>query len=400
LKICFINPTVEMRRPIAELADILSARHEITVVWPRIRKRELADIFHFSDLGNRNLRVVDILCLQPRGEYSFPVPVHPGFPGHMARLVKEHDIVHMWTYFYPLIDAPLLMKKIVGGGRNGRGGTGGGEGSAKMVLTSDTFPSFSFDPGGFTALLMRHYARMFGHAIFSVPDRVAIYGDSMLPFAREAGVPARKTIVLPSGVHTGKFMEAEPNGIRAELGMRDRERLVLFAGMIAPRKGIGTALETAAVLRRKGVGFRMLFCGQGTLMPHFKRMARRLGVGDLVHFVGARRDMPEIMAASDALFLPSRGEGLPGVIMEAAAAGLPVVASRIPCIPDLIDTGRTGFLVEMDDVMGFASALAGLMENDALRERMGRETRENIRKWDWRNIAPRYESLYRSLLAG
>ncbi len=463
VRICFINPTVEMRRPIAELATILADRHRVTVVWPRLRKDSVADIFHFSHLEKKNLEVMEIPCIQPRGEYSFPIPSYPGFPGDMASLVREQDIIHIWTYFYPLTNMPLLMKKLMcrGNGvgsskgnrncnvkRNGNGnrsskgnrnrnvkrnGKGNGNGSrkisdmlhtknsggssdrqgktgnlkgkvnlnpAKIVLTSDTFPSFSFHTGGLTDHLMRYYARIFGHGLFSIPDRVAIYGDSMRPFAREAGVPEDRTIVLPSGVHTGKFTGAKPNGIREELRMDPDEKLILFAGMIAPRKGIDVALGTAAILRRKGTRFRMLFCGRGIKMSGYKRMARRMGIDGVVHFAGARRDVPELMKSSDILFLPSRGEGLPGVVMEAAAAGLPVVASRIPCIPDLVEHGRTGLMSEMDDSRGFASNLSKLLEDDELRHEMGQRAGEKIGEWDWQHIVPRYESLYRQLLDG
>jgi glycosyltransferase involved in cell wall biosynthesis len=104
------------------------------------------------------------------------------------------------------------------------------------------------------------------------------------------------------------------------------------------------------------------------------------------------------MDAADFLMLPAKGEGLPGVIMEAAAASKPAVASNTPCIPDLVVDAKTGFLCEIGNAAEFANAAEKLIQNKGLRQRFGSAAHEHIQAYDWKVILGQYERFYRGLL--
>jgi glycosyltransferase involved in cell wall biosynthesis len=125
-----------------------------------------------------------------------------------------------------------------------------------------------------------------------------------------------------------------------------------------------------------------LIVGNGPLSAYLGELAATLSVDDAVHFTGFRRDVENFYAISDILCFPSLMEGLPTVVCEAMAAGLPVICSDIRGNRDLIKQGEGGLLLRPDDADGFAEAIRGLADDAARRTSMGAVNRENIKAYD------------------
>ncbi len=132
---------------------------------------------------------------------------------------------------------------------------------------------------------------------------------------------------------------------------------ILFVGRLAPVKGLRVLLEAFAAAREKHPGLRLTIVGDGEDRAHLEEMARPMG--DAVRFTGylSQEEVAEALANVDAFVLPSFAEGLPVVLMEALAAGKPAIASRVAGVAELIEEGRTGYLIHAGDVDGLRAAL-------------------------------------------
>jgi glycosyltransferase involved in cell wall biosynthesis len=139
--------------------------------------------------------------------------------------------------------------------------------------------------------------------------------------------------------------------------------------------------------------------GDGPLWAELEELARSLGLGGAVLFAGYRPNPERFLAAMDVFVLPSRAEAMPLVIPEAWAAGRPVVASRVGGIPELIEDGKTGLLIEPGDVDGLAVRLRRLLADPPAARELGRAGRELARtRYDVTAMTGAYDRLYRELL--
>jgi glycosyltransferase involved in cell wall biosynthesis len=195
------------------------------------------------------------------------------------------------------------------------------------------------------------------------------------------GLDARKIRVIRSAVSGAAASGA---GIREQFGIRPDEVLTTVVARLVERKGHEDLI-------RAGAGFRLLFVGDG---PQRRRLEGRGAI-----LAGARRDVPEILAASDIVALPSRfGEGCPNALLEAMAAGKPVIAARSGGTPEVVADGETGLLHPPEDVGALAAALRRLGADPALRAALGAAGRARAA----RDFGPErhlrsYETLYSEL---
>jgi glycosyltransferase involved in cell wall biosynthesis len=143
----------------------------------------------------------------------------------------------------------------------------------------------------------------------------------------------------------------------------------------------------------------LLVIGDGPLRQRLEKYARQVHVDDRVHFLGHRADVPRILPHCDLLWLASEYEGLPNVVMEAMAAGLPVVASDIPGNRDLIVPETTGYLVPVGDRAGFARHAVEILSRPELAQALGAAGRKRIEtEFTVGQMVARHAELYRRLL--
>ena len=195
---------------------------------------------------------------------------------------------------------------------------------------------------------------------------VAVVCRSALAHARAIGVPPSRLHYLPNGVPP---VPAPPErSLHALAGLPPDTPLVGFVGRLAPEKGPERFVRLAFALRRVRPDARFVMLGEGPLASSLEARARELGVADRVTLLGARSDAPALMAGLDVLVMPSLAEGLPLVLLEAMAAGIAIVASPVGAVPEQIEHGRTGMLVDAGDVAELAAVTADLLA-DAHRRR-------------------------------
>lgn len=195
--------------------------------------------------------------------------------------------------------------------------------------------------------------------------------------------------------------EPVPSGrsIRAELEIPDDAPLLVAVARLDPYKSLHVLASAAQHLAREFGGLRVLIAGEGPERPHLERLIADLRVGDVVTLLGARADVPDLIAACDVATLCSYSETTPLAIMEYMALGKPVVATRAGGIPDLIEDQVHGLLVEPEDPAALARAIATLLRDPELAHDMGRRGRERQRReFSIDRVARRVEGLYEELL--
>lgn len=209
-------------------------------------------------------------------------------------------------------------------------------------------------------------------------------------------VPRRKLRVIPNGVDTTVF-HPDPDRrarLRRELGVGP-EFVWLAAGRLMWKKDYPTLLRAFSGGRQAV----LLIAGEGPQEAELRACARSLGVE--ARFLGHRDDIPALMNAADAFVLSSAVEGLPVVLLEAAASGLPAVASDAGGVREIITDGETGFVVPPGDPAALAAATARLAALPAeTRERMSRTARaQAVARFDRDAVAAQWDATYRALLA-
>src|SRR5581483_557945 len=211
--------------------------------------------------------------------------------------------------------------------------------------------------------------------------------------------PASKIAVVRLGLDLEARVAAPAaarDELRAELGVRDGGFLVAWLGRMTEIKRIDLLLQ--AVARLDG-GTELLLAGDGPLRPRMEQLAVELGISERVHFAGFRSHVGAVYAAADALALTSANEGTPVSVIEALAAGKPVVSTDVGGVRDVVADGKTGYLVPAGDVDGVADRLRGLAEDADLRRELGAAGRERVLP---RYAVPRLvddiDRLYRTLL--
>jgi glycosyltransferase involved in cell wall biosynthesis len=207
--------------------------------------------------------------------------------------------------------------------------------------------------------------------------------------------------VIPNGIPVARYAKPaiSPGAWRGENGFRHDDVLFVCVARLGPPKNqrllIDAFLEGAASDRRA----HLLLVGDGPSRRDLEAQVDELRLRDRVHFLGWRTDIPEILAASDVFVLSSDFEGNPLAVLEALAAGKPVVATAVGGVPELVDDGETGTLVSTGDVPAFARAMGTLLADSELRERMGRFAGlRALRDFDIQAMARAYEELYEACL--
>ena len=181
-------------------------------------------------------------------------------------------------------------------------------------------------------------------------------------------VPEERIICIPNGLGDAEFERVgRSQDLAAQLGLSPDERVIGFAGRLWPQKGADVLIQAFARVERERPGCRLLIIGDGPERQELEQLAQNCGIAGQVTFAGNRDNVSELMTVMDLFVLPSRWESAPYVVLEAMAAGVPVIASSVGGVGELLDDGRCGVLVEPDSPQPLADSIRTLLTD---RERM------------------------------
>jgi len=190
------------------------------------------------------------------------------------------------------------------------------------------------------------------------------------------GIAGEKVEIIYNGIDIDKFKSSAGSPVRERLGIPQGIPVIGTVGRLHPQKGQKYLLGAVSVLKNKFPALRLLLVGDGPLRKELEDYAETLGITENVLFLGMRRDIPELLSAMDIFVFPSLWEGLGNVLIEAMAAGKPVVATDIPPVREIVTSEDSGFLVPPADSQALAEAIALILEDSALREALGEAAAE------------------------
>lgn len=253
----------------------------------------------------------------------------------------------------------------------------------------------SFDGGRLRLLAYRLTDRL--------ADRTTIVSATAAErYLSTRAVPPQRLQVIPNGVDTGRFRPLPEAGaeLRRQLGLGEAFAW-LAVGRFEPAKDYPNMLAAFAKVAERQPNSMLLLVGTGSLQVDTEGLTSSLGLGDRVRFLGVRRDVPELMSAADGYVLSSGWEGMPIVLLEAGAAGVPIVCTAVGGNRELVLDGVTGFVVPPRDPAALGDAMMRLAALSPDKRRLfGHRGRAHVEThYSLARIVDLWEEMYRELLA-
>lgn len=224
-------------------------------------------------------------------------------------------------------------------------------------------------------------------------------------FYRDLGVPDDKLVIIPNGIEipdkpvTGREAATGRGAVLAELDIPPDARIIGYAGRLARQKRVRDLVWAMQLLKQLTDRVCLLIIGDGPERRRLEGLARHLGCDHLIRFTGHREDAGRLIRLLNVFWLASDFEGMSNSVMEAMAAGVPVIATDILPNRELVLDGETGYLVGVKDAVGFAQFTDRILADDALASRLGTAGRQRMQQnFSVTGMVDAYARLYRDLV--
>ena len=230
-------------------------------------------------------------------------------------------------------------------------------------------------------------------SIWGNASTVVACSDGLRELARETDTDV-KMDVIPDGLDLGRFEPVQRHACPEKVR-------VLTIGRLIPRKGFQFLIRALPqIIENAAPDFEIEIVGDGPYRGELLRLSEDLGIASHIRFAGSvpYSELPQKYRDADVFILPSLAEGMPLVVLEAMGTGLPIVASRVQGIDELVVEGVNGALFDAGDIDGLASSLVKLINAGEGRVEMGKASVERVKPYDWKHIANAYLALYDDIL--
>ena len=385
MKLCFVNPTRQGRAVVYELARQLARckGYEIVILQPNVSSR-IGDGARLQVSDNVDVVYFPAFFL-PNINYNMPSFMREARILRELLLEERCGIVQACDYDYLSSVAPMFLKKSL---------------KAPIVLTTDAFPGYSWSYGnGFVDAVAKLYTYSIGKRILCTYDAVVLLYKALSEEAKAFGVPSERIHVIPNGIDFNRFRQNTGlDALKARFSVRDDERVLLYVGRLSGAKRIEILIRLTKRLLKEGLKLKTVIVGEGPDRNRLESLSR--SIAENIVFTGRipHSQIPDYYFLGDVFVLPSLSEGLPTVLLEAAAAGKPCVASNVNGVPDIVVHGATGFLVDKLDLESYVHYVRLLLTDETLRKRMGEKAETHVEEsFNWGAIVNQYDEIYRQL---
>ncbi|MBU0533620.1 MAG: glycosyltransferase [Candidatus Omnitrophica bacterium] len=230
-------------------------------------------------------------------------------------------------------------------------------------------------------------------------DIIIVVSMGVQKFCQSTGIPFCKFRLIYNGVEVDKFKNKKFRDTkRKELDIDENTCVIGTVGRIHPQKGHEFLIQVVEKLLAEHQSLIFLIIGEGYLKEEFIRKVKSLNLSKNILFLGEREDIPELLSCMDIFVLPSIREGFPNTILEAMASSLPVVATDVGGVRELIIPDETGFIVPPADISALHESLAKLIKDKDLRIKMGNTGFERVKEFSIEKMAKETEDLYQELI--
>lgn len=336
---------------------------------------------------NRDKFDVSVLCLRALGEFvpeveQMGIKVHFLPQKHngtdylsflkVARILRHEriDVIHTHNT-QPFVDGTIgaLLSGV------------------KTIIHTDHARDF---PDKFRYMLAEHVMSYFAYRVVGVSEHTS---TNLINYEK---ISPKKVMTIENGIDGSRFkIEIDKQGKRKELGIRNSGPIIGLGVRIAEQKGITYLLQAMPQVINVYPDIKLIIVGDGELKDDLQRESAKLGTNKNVLFLGAKLDIPDLLKLFDIYVLPSLWEGLPMVLLEAMAAGCPIVATNVGGVSRVITDGENGLLVPSKNVEQLAEAVIKLLSDTNLRDRFANA---GLKKFDEKFSADKmtrqYEILY------
>jgi N-acetyl-alpha-D-glucosaminyl L-malate synthase BshA len=210
----------------------------------------------------------------------------------------------------------------------------------------------------------------------------------------------RDIYIIPNGINLQKFSNVQREHVRDKLGIQEKEKIIIFVGSLYPIKGIKYLIQAIHIVKEKEENARLIIVGDGHDKAELENIVQELKLKPYVTFVGRvpNDKVPEYLAVSDIFVLPSLSEGFPIVNIEAMASGLPIIATNVGGIQEIVINGENGFLVESKNSDQIAQRIMLLLSDDKMRQWISRNNKNKATSYSWDIIVGKLEQLYNNTI--
>jgi len=293
-----------------------------------------------------------------------------------SRIIRSvcPDVIHAHNLYFNLTAISSMVKRL----------------THLPLVTTLHLPKMQYDKPLLDTLI-KFYQKTIGHLIVKSSDRLIAVSKSVLMHAIEdlKASPSGITLI-PNGVDTSVFL---PND------QRRKNAIVTFIGRLIRNKGPQCLIQASPDILKSHPEARIYIVGEGPLKDKLMHQVATQRLEDHIHFLSSVSDILPILQSTTIFVRPSLTEGMSLAILEAMACGLPVVASSVEGNVEIIDHGKTGYLVPPTNSKALAEAITFLLSNQKIASEIGENARRKIEKfYDWEHIADRTMEIYLSLL--
>jgi len=342
---------------VSTLPRLDKSKYEVSVVY-----------LHGDDLRPELERAgIRVTRLKSRGKFDF------GSFTQLVRLFREERIEILHTH---LIQADIL------------GYFAGRRAKVPVIISTKHNTNYFQSHGAWLppvdAFVNRHLKR-----IIAVSEAVKKF------YVETQRLPSEKIDVIHNGIDLTAFRQAAPVS-KAELAVKPTEKVVCCVGSLKEKKGHAVLLRAWPYVISRRSDARLVLVGDGPLRDELQRTANESGVRETIRFLGNRSDVPSILRAADVFVLPSLWEGFGIAVVEAMAAGVPVVASRVDGVCEIIRDGQDGVLVPPNEPEKLAQAIVDLLDDSERMKRFVASASKRAEEFSINTTVERLEVLYGS----
>lgn len=310
--------------------------------------------------------------------WYIPEPANYVFTRGLLRAIwkqrKTTDIFIINKYMWPMCWSIIFLKLL----------------RKPVIVCVDAFQGYDWwSWSKYVNIIMWIYARTIGWIILKLADKVVLFHEGLEIRAKQLNLRYQ---VIHNGINPETFVDAKP---AVDIQKNPSDVIVTYIGRLDKIKGYLDFLQVAKTISLTHPQVKFLVVGN----THNREATIQEYQSENIIFTDVRKDIPNILASSDMLVLPTYGDGLPNVIMEAMAAELPVIGTNVNGLPYLIDDAETGFIITPGDITSLTKHITTLINDPVLRKTLGLAGQHKvIKNFNWNHLVKDYETLFGSLL--
>jgi len=310
--------------------------------------------------------------------FYIPKTVYPLTPKLVPMLLKENpDVIHAHGYQFFTSDAAAMMSKIK---------------RKPLILTLHGFPR------GFTKLTHKTYFHLIGKKTLTAAKKIIAVSNAVKREFKAIGVQKEQISIIPNGIDLEGFKHM-PDGknFKKRMNIKENERMALSIGRLEEVKGFHHLIMALDKIREKTAPIKLVIAGpEFNYGQQLRKLVAETKMADRVIFYGPidGREKLEALAATDIAIMPSIYEGFSIFLLEAMAAGKPVIATKTGVAQELIKHGKNGFLINPGNVEELSGKIIEILNNNRISSLMAQESRNTANAFDWKKMAEQVISVY------